>query len=413
MNDRAYGRGVSMLAGVWAVIFTVAAILTEPMWLSAGISRFWLILILSVTWTVPAIVWTLVAVAARGADGFRRMISLAVNSLLILPMVVIFSTAAPFAIAALLAAGVNLIYVLASTRPGGGRRPLAFAAAAALEAGAALRLVGEPLLGVAVGAAGIAALVWLLPTPNARTSWRKSTASIAVALLIASWFAFTGRMAAAARAAEEDAKAAENPAQARRGSAPTPPRGEDSEGIGAGQFAGVILWPEVEPTTKLVAPLPVWTRASAGVMETPNSIPFSGEYWLFEPPHHRPPKESLVRRGKPTKVTFRSVDDQPLFMEAHQKLPMPVALRCCRAIEAEILNLDAHPGFVVLELFLVNGDARLSLGQLAARSRILRWEIPRAASMRQFDEIAIVFHREPLPLGFSAKLAIENFVLVP
>jgi hypothetical protein len=36
----------------------------------------------------------------------------------------------------------------------------------------------------------------------------------------------------------------------------------------------------------------------------------------------------------------------------------------------------------------------------------------KAAPFAGFDEIAVVFHREPLPIGESAKVAIERFVLV-
>jgi hypothetical protein len=414
MDTRAYDRGVSVLAAVWGVLFTVAAILTEPLWRSAGLNRFWLILILSVTWTVPAILWTFVAVAARGGGDFRRMASLAVNSVQLLPMIVVFSAAAPFAVAALLATVLNTIYVLASVRKHGERRPLAFAAAAGLEAAALLRLLGDPLLGAVAGAFGIAAFLWLMPMPNARTSLWKSTASILLTVVIASWFAFTARMALVAAAAVQASEEAANRARPKGGvKRAQAPAADGTEGIGAGEFAGVILWPEEEEITKLVAPLPEWTRASQGLLQTPNSFPFSGEYWLFEPPHHRPPPQSVMRRGKPTKVGFHTVDDQPLFMEAHQKLPMPVAVACCRAIQMEVQNFDPRPGYIVLEMFLVQGEKRMSLGQQAVTARVLQWNMPKGAPLQRFDEIAIIFHREPMPLGFSAKLAIEKFVLVP
>ena len=38
---------------------------------------------------------------------------------------------------------------------------------------------------------------------------------------------------------------------------------------------------------------------------------------------------------------------------------------------------------------------------------------PQRPALQRFDEIAIVYRREPMPLGFSAKVAIEKFVLVP
>jgi hypothetical protein len=51
---------------------------------------------------------------------------------------------------------------------------------------------------------------------------------------------------------------------------------------------------------------------------------------------------------------------------------------------------------------------------LFAEARFLGLQLGRPASplFAQFDEIGIVFHRVPRPIGASAKLAIERFVLV-
>jgi putative transposon-encoded protein len=38
--------------------------------------------------------------------------------------------------------------------------------------------------------------------------------------------------------------------------------------------------------------------------------------------------------------------------------------------------------------------------------------MPASPPFAQFDETGVVFHRVPRPIGASAKLAIERFVLV-
>jgi hypothetical protein len=402
MDTRAYHRWVALLAAVWALIATVAAIFAEPLWMSAGLSRFWFIVAVSATWTVPVVLWTFVAVGD---------VSLSVNSGLAFPMIVLFAAASPYVIAAALAAAVNIVYVLASRRTAdarGDRRSLAFAAALGLEAGAVFRLFGESLWSATAVVVAVAALLWMLRLPSARTSWRNSLAAVAMAVLLASWFAFVGKLSAAAAAAVPAAAApAGNPASNAAG-------GPDVEAMGGGgQFDGVILWPEEQKVTSIVAPLPAWVRASEGALADRMSIPFSGEYWMFTPPFKRPPANSILRRGKPTRLGFHAVNDKPMLMEAHQSLPMAVDLRCCRAVAMEVENLDSHPGVIVLEMVLVDGERRLSLGERIVTGRSLRWEIPRDAVLRRFDESAIVFHREPMPLGFSAKLAIERFVLLP
>jgi hypothetical protein len=100
-------------------------------------------------------------------------------------------------------------------------------------------------------------------------------------------------------------------------------------------------------------------------------------------------------------------------MEAHQKLPVPVSLACCRSIDVHVRNQDdVRRGMVMLELVLIHGADRVSLDERPVIGSRLSYPMPASPPFAQFDEIGIVFHRVPRPIGASAKLAIERFVLV-
>jgi hypothetical protein len=358
--------------------------------------------------------WTVVCLCA----GFRKtasrgLFSIAINSGQCFPAIVCFSLATPYFLAALLALCVNAVYALvylasrAEDRPR--RRAYCFFAAAGFEGALVLRALQESWLSAAaldLGVVAIFALVasfgWRMPSP--KSSWRNAVASVVVAILLASWMAFTGRVPPMRKSYERRASAA----------APQPDPNRPFETISAagGQMSGVILWPEVSDTTTLVAPLPVWTSLARGALAQDVSIPFHGEYWLFEPPYHRPPPTAVVRKGTPVKLSFHTVDNNPLFMEAHQKLPVPVSIACCRAIAMELRNEDRHGGILLLELILVNGAQKVSLGTLPVTGSRLLYSMPKGAPFAEFDEFGIVYHREPMPIGESAKLAIDRFVLV-
>ena len=119
-----------------------------------------------------------------------------------------------------------------------------------------------------------------------------------------------------------------------------------------GDFAGVILWPEVRPVTTLVALLAPKGSALASPPHV-QTIPFGGEYWIYRWPFRRPPENSSVQRGTPASLAFRTSDNAPLLqMEARQRLVQAISLRCCSALRVAILNADRYPGTVALELTL-------------------------------------------------------------
>jgi hypothetical protein len=198
-------------------------------------------------------------------------------------------------------------------------------------------------------------------------------------------------------------------------------------------FPGVILWPEVKRETVIVAPLPSWLKTSVSpVPRQPFSILFSGQYWMFRPPNVRPPQKSYFQRKTPVAMSFVTTDHIPLFMEAHQRLEHSIDLACCSAIRMAISNADRYAGTIHLELILLevtaNRQRSQSLGKAETLSRplpsfwggnvpvaseMLNYPIPAGGALRAFNQITVVFHRDPVRIERSARIAIERFVLVP
>jgi hypothetical protein len=202
--------------------------------------------------------------------------------------------------------------------------------------------------------------------------------------------------------------------------------GGDAVEVDDNSFPGVILWPEVKPQTTLVDPLPALVRGTGPIAPIhPLSIPFAGEYWMFKPPHVRPPVHSLVRRGDPVDLSFKTTDLRPMHMLARHRLERALDGSCCAGIHVEIRNADLHPWTVSLELLLLNsqspGVPALSLGrarvqsssaQGAPASEVLTFVFPDQPFV-QFDEICVIFHRERLRNYRSAKISLVRFVLTP
>jgi hypothetical protein len=215
--------------------------------------------------------------------------------------------------------------------------------------------------------------------------------------------------------------------EASSSASPTKAAAASEAGLG-GNYAGVILWPEIKRVTTLVAPL-----ASGATIDSPAAplnIPFGGEYWLYRWPYRRPPQHSTSRRGTPAALSFRTTDQFPLNMEAHQKLERPISLRCCGRLRVVILNVDRYPESVSLEVLLIDGQAPDPASQSLGRRRVnsspdvaaerpapvrevLNFPIPSPSGLTEFDEIKVVFHRSAHRVDRSARIAIERFVLMP
>jgi hypothetical protein len=195
----------------------------------------------------------------------------------------------------------------------------------------------------------------------------------------------------------------------------------------AGSFPGVILWPEIKPVTMLIVPRPA-TPGAYAASANPYGIPFGGEYWFFRPPYLKPPPQSFLERGTPSKVSFSTTDHWRLNMEAHQKLDQPIDVSCCSRIQLAVSNADRYPDTVSLELILreLPGTESQSLGivmvtsapnlrtdPVAPVAETLDFAVPPEPRVHLFNELTVVYHRDRARWDKSARVAIDRFILVP
>ena len=187
--------------------------------------------------------------------------------------------------------------------------------------------------------------------------------------------------------------------------------------VGAGGFPGVILRPVQKPKSSLlVVPRP--SLLKQGEQSThPLSIPFTGEYWMYQPPFTRPPRSSIFRQGTPLEMSFHTNNGSSMSMEARQKLAVPLELSCCGRLEIDVTQ---RGGLMELNLkvTLIDSAAKRSLelgtasvGPDAAQT--LRYPIPSGGEFEKFDEIRILYRRPRFGFTRSVNLAVERFLLVP
>jgi hypothetical protein len=155
------------------------------------------------------------------------------------------------------------------------------------------------------------------------------------------------------------------------------------------------------------------------------TIPFDGVYWFWRPPADHPPESAVIKHGSPARLTFRSTDGAPLWMEARQNLGSQINIQCCGAIEVEVENADSHPETVAIELTLRSTSApggpseSLGMQQLLVRApttaakvieQTLTFRVPSHLKIRSFDELTVRFR---LKWWRGDKSAVSRFVLVP
>ena len=121
---------------------------------------------------------------------------------------------------------------------------------------------------------------------------------------------------------------------------------------------GIVLWPEKQVHTQLIAPTPIdlTNPAALGRNANPLVIPFDGVYWFFKAPDVRPPRTSRQAHASPETVDIRSTDGRPLSIEAHDYLGSLINLDCCSRIQIAVRNADRYPETVSLELILVDSS---------------------------------------------------------
>lgn len=196
---------------------------------------------------------------------------------------------------------------------------------------------------------------------------------------------------------------------------------------------GIVLWPEKQLDTQLIAPTPVdlTNPPVLGPNANPLVIPFNGVYWFFKSPDLRPPRTSREAHASPETVDIRSTDGRPLSIEAHDYLGGLISVDCCSRIQIAVRNADRYPHTVSLELILVDTShpkhPSESLGTMRVKStrpwriyerpqpvsEMLNFQIPPRASLRHFDEVRIIFRLDRTRADAGARIAIDHFVLVP
>jgi hypothetical protein len=245
------------------------------------------------------------------------------------------------------------------------------------------------------GAAAMLALVFLLP------------------LLMTGGGGFFGNARAAAQVRHRPSRAAKTPAAA-------PDMG----------YRGIILWPVAPKEQPLVAPV-VQTRAFSPHAARPLVIPFDGDYWYFQAPRHGPGINPHVAHGDPVAVSISSASWIPLAMQAHQSLASPVNLSCCNRLEVTVENGDNREGSIALGVVLrdsarpgkpflfLNPETIVSTepAHFALKTHpveeTLRFPIPRKSSIRQFDEITVVYFPSDARATLGARVSIRRFELLP
>ncbi len=188
-------------------------------------------------------------------------------------------------------------------------------------------------------------------------------------------------------------------------------------------YTGIILTRPRNPHEMVT---PVLTVNPEGFKKQ-DKIPFDGQYWYFQWPDSRPGPDAHVVHGDPTKNRVKSTDNYPIMMEAHQRLANPLEANCCRTLQLNVVNADAVPGKITLEVQLRerNGKTASSVllgSKVLASSTVspmplhrgpvpetLEFQIPRGAKGMKFDEITVKVKPEISRSLGAPEVAIESF----
>lgn len=194
-------------------------------------------------------------------------------------------------------------------------------------------------------------------------------------------------------------------------------------------YRTIVLWPVTKKEKILITPS-VDTDATSGHKARPWVIPFDGPYWYFKFPGESPGPFARNAHGDPLKVNVRSTDSSPLLMEAHQYLPAPIDLSCCRELQVVFRN-DLSFGASQVGILLTNSHAKLKLSQslgirpIASGSpdqprqnaspieETVSFPLPKPGTIKQFDQITVaLLPRYPYATA-GRKVAIERFIMIP
>lgn len=190
----------------------------------------------------------------------------------------------------------------------------------------------------------------------------------------------------------------------------------------AKDWAGIIL---LRPKMRQAIVTPLLT-ATAGSFKKSDVIKFDGQYWYFQDPDSEPGVDAHVAKDDPTKVEIKSTNNLAVMMEAHQRLPREMEADCCRELQLNVVNADAVPGTISVEVLLRDSSRKpaksVSLGSkvlpsstvspmLLKRAPVhetLTFEIPRR-ERQAFDEITVKVKPEFARALETPRVAVESF----
>jgi hypothetical protein len=218
--------------------------------------------------------------------------------------------------------------------------------------------------------------------------------------------------------------------QAASSSAHQPPR-QAAGGPTADVYHAVLLWP-FPPRDKSVRPpipYPLAHRPDSSAVSL--VIPFDGSYRYFETPDVWLEAKAHVAHGDPLNFNIHSADWGPLLMEAHQEFGAPIPLSCCREIQMSVRNGESRPGDIVLRMVLSDSTLPRKPAQIlepqpvvssepgpfrtgnAPLEETIDFTIPSPSTLKQFNQITVVFMPEIRRSAFGSRIAIRQFALVP
>ena len=186
-------------------------------------------------------------------------------------------------------------------------------------------------------------------------------------------------------------------------------------------WVGIIL---LRPKVRYAIVTPVLTARPDSFSKS-KVIPFDGQYWYFQAPESGPGRDAHMAQGDPTKVRIKSTSSLPVIMEAHQRLPQEMVANCCRELELNVVNADAVPGTISVEVVLGNSAKKaqsVSLGSKVLVSstvspmplkrapvhETLTFQIPRG-ERQAFNEITVRVKPEILRSLAAPQVGIESF----
>lgn len=200
-------------------------------------------------------------------------------------------------------------------------------------------------------------------------------------------------------------------------------------------YQSIILRPQPEKKD-LSLRLPVTPRAGWHLGHTPRIIPFTGAYWYFQPPNKTPGREARIENTTPLKTNIHATNLLPLIMEAHQELRDPIESSCCRAIHVQLKSCEASLGQLLMGVFLSSSSRpemlpkarpKVSLGfqPISAapqtdgkegclpKTQTVSFSIPENPLLRHFNEITLLFLRDPSRADLGAKVEVQQFDFDP